>query len=304
MEQKKRLIMEAALTLFAEKGYHDTSIQEIADKTGIAKGSVYSFFRSKEELLMMIYKYHYQLMYDTLRETIAAQIPPRAKLEQLILFSLENVKRFSMFLALQRKEAHMHQKPEIRELVYEFRAKRFFGLRHVVAEVYGQQAEPYWNDLVTVISGMSFEFMNYAVFDRKNMDSSKVIALIMNVMDAAAAALVQKQAQPLLTMDIMHDFIRAGKIGLALEQQHLLDRLWALKETVIKLKCGSKQRVDAEQAYAVLEAEVLRGNGTGVSARAMALFLTTLGEPSMTEMAQQLLDVLDEQARSAREGEG
>lgn len=50
-KQKKELIMETALELFAENGFHATSISQIAKKAGISKGLAYNYFQSKNEIL-------------------------------------------------------------------------------------------------------------------------------------------------------------------------------------------------------------------------------------------------------------
>ena len=48
--ETKERILEAALTVFGEKGYHNATIAEIAEEAGIGKGTVYWYFSSKEEL--------------------------------------------------------------------------------------------------------------------------------------------------------------------------------------------------------------------------------------------------------------
>lgn len=53
-QSKKALIMNAALELFANEGYHATSISKIADKAGISKGLLYNYFESKEALIIQI----------------------------------------------------------------------------------------------------------------------------------------------------------------------------------------------------------------------------------------------------------
>ena len=53
-EGKKLLIMETALELFANEGFHSTSIQDIAKKADISKGLLYNYFESKEELIRII----------------------------------------------------------------------------------------------------------------------------------------------------------------------------------------------------------------------------------------------------------
>ena len=55
-EQKKRetkaAIMEAAITLFGERGYESTSISALAKAAGVGKGTIYSYFSSKSEILL------------------------------------------------------------------------------------------------------------------------------------------------------------------------------------------------------------------------------------------------------------
>ena len=47
---KRQQIIDAATKVFAEKGYQDTKIDEVASRADVAKGSVYLYFKSKEEL--------------------------------------------------------------------------------------------------------------------------------------------------------------------------------------------------------------------------------------------------------------
>lgn len=53
-EEKKRLIMEVGLELFANEGFHSTSISKIAKTANISKGLMYNYFDSKEDLLKHI----------------------------------------------------------------------------------------------------------------------------------------------------------------------------------------------------------------------------------------------------------
>lgn len=53
-EQKRTLILQAALELFADEGFHNTSISKIAKSAGISKGLMYNYFESKEALLKEI----------------------------------------------------------------------------------------------------------------------------------------------------------------------------------------------------------------------------------------------------------
>ena len=64
-EEKRRLILDAAVRAFARKGYHACRVGEIAAEAGVAYGLVYHYFSSKDELLETIFR-------DTWREMLAA----------------------------------------------------------------------------------------------------------------------------------------------------------------------------------------------------------------------------------------
>src|SRR5215470_15736920 len=53
---REEQVRAAALRLFKEKGYHATSMRDIAAEVGINKGSLYSYIRSKEDLLIPVFE--------------------------------------------------------------------------------------------------------------------------------------------------------------------------------------------------------------------------------------------------------
>lgn len=65
-KQKKQLIMDTALELFAENGFHSTSISQIATKAGISKGLTYNYFKSKNDVLGNIMDQGFDEIYDNL----------------------------------------------------------------------------------------------------------------------------------------------------------------------------------------------------------------------------------------------
>ena len=55
-QEREALILQAAEEVLMERGYHETSIDEIAARVGIAKGTVYLHFPSKEDLVVAIFE--------------------------------------------------------------------------------------------------------------------------------------------------------------------------------------------------------------------------------------------------------
>ena len=54
-EEKRRLILDAAVRVFARRGYHTCRVGDIADEAGVAYGLVYHYFRSKDEVLECVF---------------------------------------------------------------------------------------------------------------------------------------------------------------------------------------------------------------------------------------------------------
>ncbi|QOL80919.1 TetR family transcriptional regulator [Pseudooceanicola spongiae] len=71
-EQKRRAALRVASRLFNEKGYHATSLDQIADQIGVTKTALYYYFRNKEELL-----------YDCLQVSFACGEQARAEAEAM-----------------------------------------------------------------------------------------------------------------------------------------------------------------------------------------------------------------------------
>ena len=53
-EQARERIIEAALHVFAQKGYHETTMEDVADRLGVSEGTIYLYFKSKRELFKAI----------------------------------------------------------------------------------------------------------------------------------------------------------------------------------------------------------------------------------------------------------
>ena len=56
MEEKREQISKAALAVFAERGFHDTTVAEIAQRADVAKGTIYLYFDSKADILIDVFR--------------------------------------------------------------------------------------------------------------------------------------------------------------------------------------------------------------------------------------------------------
>jgi AcrR family transcriptional regulator len=80
---KRELILDAAVRVFARKGYHTSRVGDIAEEAGVAHGLLYHYFDSKEELLDTIFRNTWTLMLDTISGVEALDEPARETLRKV-----------------------------------------------------------------------------------------------------------------------------------------------------------------------------------------------------------------------------
>lgn len=75
---KKDHIMEAALELFALRGYHGTPVSLIAERANVGSGTIYRYFKDKDDLVNTLYRYWKQKFFEQTAEQIDFNQPLRS----------------------------------------------------------------------------------------------------------------------------------------------------------------------------------------------------------------------------------
>jgi TetR/AcrR family transcriptional regulator, fatty acid metabolism regulator protein len=87
---KRRVILDAAVRVFARQGFHTCRVSDIADEAGVAYGLVYHYFSSKEEILDTLFLERWDVMLSAITETDASDRSPREKLYAIATFIVES----------------------------------------------------------------------------------------------------------------------------------------------------------------------------------------------------------------------
>ncbi|MHB8532943.1 MAG: TetR/AcrR family transcriptional regulator [Solirubrobacteraceae bacterium] len=88
--EKRRLILDAAVRVFARQGFHACRVSDIADEAGVAYGLVYHYFASKDEVLDTLFLERWNVMLDLIREVDAEPLPVREKLRAIASFIIDS----------------------------------------------------------------------------------------------------------------------------------------------------------------------------------------------------------------------
>lgn len=77
---KRTLITEAAIEVFAEKGFHQSRVSDIAKRAGVADGTIYLYFKNKEDLLLSIFEEKMDEILAGLGEALGKEDDPVQKI--------------------------------------------------------------------------------------------------------------------------------------------------------------------------------------------------------------------------------
>jgi AcrR family transcriptional regulator len=88
---KRRQILDAAIRVFANQGFHACRVSDVADEAGVAYGLVYHYFQSKEEIMGTLFTERWQVMLDAIAEIDRMEdVPARDKLYLVASFIVDS----------------------------------------------------------------------------------------------------------------------------------------------------------------------------------------------------------------------
>src|SRR5436189_1146973 len=92
-EDKRRLILDAAVRVFARKGYHASRVGDIAEEAGVAHGLLYHYFASKEELLETVFRETWSDLLEAFARVVATDATAAEQLRQVTAILLRSWRR-------------------------------------------------------------------------------------------------------------------------------------------------------------------------------------------------------------------
>jgi TetR/AcrR family fatty acid metabolism transcriptional regulator len=103
---KYHQILEAAVKVFAHQGFFQSTISQIAKDAGVADGTIYLYFKNKEDILVQIFSYKTKQVFDRFREEVDRADNAIDKLRNLITRHLEEFQRDRNMAVVYQSETH------------------------------------------------------------------------------------------------------------------------------------------------------------------------------------------------------
>ncbi len=129
-EEKRRLILDAAVRVFARKGFHSARVGDIAAEAGVAHGLLYHYFDSKNALLHTVFRETWTALLEAVREVEESDFPAREQVRRVAAIVLRTWRREPDLVRVLVRE--VTRSPQIQNEVEEL-SQAFAAIERIVA---------------------------------------------------------------------------------------------------------------------------------------------------------------------------
>ncbi|MFP7255493.1 helix-turn-helix domain-containing protein [Terribacillus goriensis] len=199
MQEKKITIIERATEIIAKKGYHAASIQEIAVASKLSKGAFYLYFKSKEELMAEILRYHIRLITKEIEKVDQLDLDSREKAKLRLATMMRELVKRGNFIVMQRHDIDSDIGKEMELFFLEEMEKGRRKTELDLLEVYGEESKPYLKDLRMMQEGILAQIIGDMLLHGLILDLDKTASYILERMDDMVEGLLRRKAEPLVT---------------------------------------------------------------------------------------------------------
>ncbi len=134
--EKYHQILEAAVKVFAQQGFHHSTVAQVAKEAGVADGTIYLYFKNKDDILFQFYEYKAKHVFESFRKAVNQADNAVDKLRNLVRTHLSEFQNDINMAIVYQAETHQHR-PSSQEIIKEM-SKMYRDIISEVVEL-GQQ---------------------------------------------------------------------------------------------------------------------------------------------------------------------
>jgi AcrR family transcriptional regulator len=148
VKARRSAIVQAAVEVFFEKGYHVSRIVDVADAAGVSHGTIYNYVSCKEDLLYLVCEEHFRGYEEIVGAAVATAKSPREKLDALLRATIEVVLKYRKHFVVMLRELH-HVESSKRRAFFALAAEQRKYIQKVLCDVSKESPLLMENPLIT-----------------------------------------------------------------------------------------------------------------------------------------------------------
>lgn len=291
MSLLKEKILQSAIRFFAEKGYQATSIQDIADDCSIAKGSIYKYYGSKEELYISILQKRQQAMIDAVENIRKRELPRRETFLEEIAYQFNFFIEHGYYISRDHNELPPANSDKIGSVIHQLQMNMFRYYQDILLRYYGDAISDWKWDVTAVLNGLIREYTFHVLFGFKPLVQKELAVFIAERMDDLVQGLAQRSPRPLLTDELMEEYSMINLESLSDTQEIRRTALMDMIESIIPdLSITNSRKKDLSEVAVMLREEFIKEHPRNFLIQALLRDLSSENELGFyTSQLQQLI---------------
>ncbi|WP_158633953.1 TetR/AcrR family transcriptional regulator [Radiobacillus deserti] len=256
MNEKKEKIINTAIDLFAKKGFYTTSIQEIAESSDVSKGAFYLHFHSKDELLLEIFKYYYELMNQKIQDAEDLNKTPKENLIRQLEVQYEEILKHKSFIMTQLREQAITLNKDLYDFLRYKEIEFHKWYERVLVSVYGERVDPYTVDIVVLFEGMKNSLLQLLIQETVEVEPHRAATYLVERLDVLVNQILEAKEEPLITKEQMQKSY--ASISSPKEQivHEVNEELIRMQEVIAKLDVTEDKKEELQGVIDFLTSEI------------------------------------------------
>ncbi|SES10667.1 transcriptional regulator, TetR family [Gracilibacillus ureilyticus] len=250
MHEKKEKIIGISMKLFAEKGYHATSIQEIVQKANVSKGAFYLYFQSKDDLLIAIFEYYTKTVFDKLAKVSEGITDPYEQLEKQVTELFTLFRDHKEYLLVHFRE-NINIGEKLDNLIFQLNKQGFEWIQTRLTAIYGEKLNDHIVDVAIHFDGIMNSYFKWIALHRMTFDPETVAKTLIKRMDILIQTILTEGNPPLFTIKDMKYYTKDSKTKMEKLFEHL-----SIK--IDELKVNQSEKAQLFDAIAVIKEEAVK----------------------------------------------
>ncbi|RDW19426.1 TetR/AcrR family transcriptional regulator [Oceanobacillus chungangensis] len=242
MNDKKKNVVKVAHQLFIEKGFQSTSIQDILDVSGIAKGTFYKYFSSKNELFTTLFKMILKEVETNRNELLIGEDPSNI---EIFIKQIELQMKLNQVNKLVRlyEEVFFSKDKDLKQLVNAWQMNESTWLYHRFIDLFGEDKKPYLLDCAVMFAGiLHYNIRYYNRIYGPQSDMDYVVRYCVERIRKMVHEIAESEEQ-LLHPDIIKNWIAENENKMQDFQEKLYNTVLSLKSDLSNLE-GQMQYIE------------------------------------------------------------
>ncbi|CAN7406157.1 TetR/AcrR family transcriptional regulator [Rossellomorea sp. LjRoot5] len=204
---KRNAILESAVELFGAHGYNQTSMQQIAESVGISKGSLYSYFQSKEDLIISIYEHYQQLVFEQAFVVgLDGNLSPMERFAKQFQVQFEGILEYKSYMKMHMRGESTKNSEKLAAMEHRMRGRLFSWLEQNLLDVYGEEIRPYKWDLMWMTQSIYASYMMLMISQDDTLEPSRLGTHLVRQITLLANDFLIGESSPQLNDDMMKSF--------------------------------------------------------------------------------------------------